>query len=159
MQQRLPSGKDLVFAQRTVTRPASAGDAHEAVDVATFWNLAAAGQFAMQWQVNDLCYGVRRSIEAELKAGRDVVVNGSREYVPQLQKQYPQAHVIWVEADTALLEQRLTSRGRESGAALLRRISRASQFPPIESQQVIRIDNSGKLETAGQRVLDLLARK
>ncbi|MBV8635424.1 MAG: phosphonate metabolism protein/1,5-bisphosphokinase (PRPP-forming) PhnN, partial [Burkholderiaceae bacterium] len=157
VQQRLPHG-NMVFARRTVTKPAASGDSHEAVDAATFWNLAAAGQFAMQWQVDGVSYGVRRGIEAELCAGHDVVVNGSREFVPQLQQLYPQAQVIWIEAEAHLLEERLAARGRESGAALLRRISRASQFPPLESKQVIRIDNSGEIETAGQRVLDILKR-
>jgi ribose 1,5-bisphosphokinase len=110
----------------------------------------------MQWQVDGISYGVRRSIEADLRAGLDVVINGSREYVPQLQQLYPQAQVVWIEAEAALLEERLTARGRESGAALLRRISRASQFPPLESRQVIRIDNSGEIAAAGQRVLDIL---
>jgi len=162
VQQRLPQEQAPVLARRTVTRPDGSGHGHESsesVDVATFWNLAAAGHFAMQWQANDLCYGVQRGIEADLKAGRDVLVNGSREYVPQLQQLYPQAQVIWVDAEPVLLQERLTARGRESGAALLRRISRASQFPAPESPQVIRIDNSGKLEVAGQRILDLLTRR
>ena len=156
VQQRLPQS-NTVFARRTVTKPAAA-DTHEAVDTASFWNLAAAGQFAMQWQVDGISYGVRRSIEADLQAGSDVVINGSREYVPQLQQLYPQAQVVWIEAEAALLEERLTARGRESGAALLRRISRASQFPPLESRQVIRINNSGEIESAGQQLLDLLRR-
>jgi len=156
VQQRLPQS-NTVFARRTVTKPAAA-DTHEAVDTASFWNLAAAGQFAMQWQVDGISYGVRRSIEADLQAGFDVVINGSREYVPQLQQLYPQAQVVWIEAEAALLEERLTARGRESGAALLRRISRASQFPPLESRQVIRIDNSSEIESAGQQLLDLLKR-
>lgn len=156
VQQRLPQS-NTVFARRTVTKPAAA-DTHEAVDTASFWNLAAAGQFAMQWQVDGISYGVRRSIEADLQAGSDVVINGSREYVPQLQQLYPQAQVVWIEAEAALLEERLTARGRESGAALLRRISRASQFSPLESRQVIRINNSGEIESAGQQLLDLLKR-
>ena len=163
VQQRLPHG-GMVFARRTVTKPVAAGQgsdggsAHESVDAAAFWNLAASGQFAMQWQVDGVCYGVRRGIEADLRAGFDVVVNGSREYVPQLEQLYPQAQVVWIEAEAHLLEERLTARGRESGAALLRRISRATQFSPPESKRVIRIDNSGELETAGQRVLELLRR-
>jgi len=145
VQTQMPERGELVFAQRTITRPQQSGDLHEAVDHSAFWRLAAAGQFAMIWEVNGLCYGVRRSIEAELKAGRDVVINGSREYVPQLQQLFPQAQVIWLEAEEAVLRERITARGRESGPALLRRISRATQF--------------GQLELAGQRILELLARR
>ncbi len=159
VQARIPEHAELVFAQRVITRPQQPGDTHEAVDHSTFWRLAAAGQFAMIWEVNGLCYGVRRSIEADLKAGRDVVINGSREYVPQLQQLFPQAQVIWLEADEALLRERLMARGRETGPALLRRISRATQFAAPDSHQVIRIDNSGQLELAGQRILQILKKR
>lgn len=159
VQTQLPESAGLVFAQRTITRPQQPGDQHEAVDHNAFWRLAATGQFSMTWEVNGVCYGVRRSIEADLKAGRDVVINGSREYVPQLQQRFPQAQVIWLEADEALLRDRITARGRETGPALLRRISRATEFVPPDSQQVIRIDNSGRLEVAGQRILELLGRR
>jgi ribose 1,5-bisphosphokinase len=160
VQQRIPAEVDLVFARRTITRPQDVGEEHEAVDVGTFWRLAAGGQFSMMWEANDLCYGVRRGIEADLKAGRDVVVNGSREYVPRLQQLFPQARVIWLEADATLLRDRIAaSRSSESGPALLRRLTRATQFVPPESPQVIRIDNSGQLETAGQRLLEILERR
>jgi ribose 1,5-bisphosphokinase len=159
VQERVPNRDNFLFARRTITRAQHDGDLHEGVDHSTFWRLAAAGQFSMIWEVNGVCYGVRRGIEAELKAGRDVIVNGSREYVPKLQQIFPQAQVIWLEADEAVLQERLIARGRESGPALLRRISRASQFAPPESRQVIRIDNSGQLETAGLEILGLLSRR
>jgi phosphonate metabolism protein PhnN/1,5-bisphosphokinase (PRPP-forming) len=159
VQKHIPAGTDLVFAQRATTRPQYAGEQHEEVDTGAFWRLAAAGQFAMIWEANEFCYGVRRGIEADLKAGRDVIVNGSREYVPQLQQLFPQAQVIWLEADPVLLRERLAARARETGPALLRRISRATQFVPPESQQVTRIDNSGALEVAGHRVLEILAKR
>lgn len=159
VQTRIPERAKLIFAQRTITRPQQPGDTHEAVDHGAFWRLAAAGQFAMMWEVNGLCYGVRRGIEADLRAGHDVVINGSREYVPQLQQLFPQAQVIWLEADAALLRERITARGRETGPALLRRIDRATQFVPPDNQRVITIDNSGQLELAGKRILDLLAKR
>jgi ribose 1,5-bisphosphokinase len=159
VQQRVPDDDKRLFARRTVTRAQYEGDVHEGVDHGAFWRLAAAGQFSMIWEVNGVCYGVRRGIEAELKAGRDVIVNGSREYVPKLQQNFPQAQVIWLEADEAVLQERLLARGRESGPALLRRISRASQFSPPENRQVIRIDNSGQLETAGLQILEILSRR
>ena len=159
VEQRLPHGAGIVFARRTINRPAHASEAHEAIDADRFWELAAAGQFAMIWQANDLCYGIRRGIEADLKAGRDVIVNGSREYVPQLRQLYPDAKVIWVEADAAVIQQRIESRRREEGPALLRRLERTSVFTSPDGQDVIRLDNSGRLEAAGQRLLGVLSKK
>nr|WP_083757397.1 phosphonate metabolism protein/1,5-bisphosphokinase (PRPP-forming) PhnN [Janthinobacterium sp. Marseille] len=146
----------LVFAQRTITRATQANEAHEAVDTASFWRLAAGGQFAMVWQANDLCYGIRRGIEADLKAGRDVVINGSRAYVPQLLQAFPDAIVIWIDASENLLRERLEARQREQGPALLKRLKRAKEFAPSEQAQVIRLDNSGALEAGGQKLLDIL---
>jgi phosphonate metabolism protein PhnN/1,5-bisphosphokinase (PRPP-forming) len=156
LQQRMPSGAGTVFARRTITRPAHSSEAHEPADTRSFWQLAAAGHFSMIWQANDLCYGIPRGIEAELKAGRDVVVNGSREFLPRLQQLFPQARVIWVEADTRQIRKRIESRQRETGAALLKRLDRVTQFTPPE--EVIRLDNSGPVEVAGQRLLEILAR-
>lgn len=146
----------LVFAQRTITRAMQGNEAHEAVDTPTFWRLAAGGQFAMVWQANDLCYGIRRGIEADLKAGRDVVVNGSRAYVPQLLQAFPDAVVIWIEAHENIVRERLETRHREEGPALLKRLKRAKEFVPSTQAQVIRLDNSGPLDLAGQKLLDIL---
>jgi ribose 1,5-bisphosphokinase len=158
LQQRVPADAGVVFAQRTITRASHPSESYEATDVATFWQHAASGQFSMIWQANDLCYGVRRGIEADLKSGRDVVINGSREYVPQLRRAFPDAHIVWIEADAATIQERLESRRRESGPALLRRIDRAMRFAAPTEPNVIRLDNSGPLELAGQRLLELLKR-
>jgi phosphonate metabolism protein PhnN/1,5-bisphosphokinase (PRPP-forming) len=158
VQEQIGDDAGIVFARRTITRPAHPSELHEAMEPAVFWHHAATGHFAMMWQANDLCYGVRRGIEAELAAGRDVVVNGSREYVPQLRFLFPDASVVWVDADASQIRERLESRKRESGAALLRRLERASQFTPPDMQQVVRLENSGPIEIAGRRLLELLRR-
>jgi phosphonate metabolism protein PhnN/1,5-bisphosphokinase (PRPP-forming) len=154
-----PADVDVVFTRRVITRPAHPSEPHEAIDAAAFWQLASTGQFAMIWQANGLCYGIRRGIEADLKAGRDVIVNGSREYIPQLRQLFPDARIVWVEADAAVIRQRIESRQRESGAALLQRLDRITQYTPPESEEVIRLDNSGPLEVAGRRLLEVLSRR
>lgn len=151
-----PPDAGIVFARRTITRAAHASEPHEPVDADGFWQLAAAGHFSMLWQANDLCYGIRRGIEAELKAGHDVVVNGSREYLPQLRRLFPDAQVIWIEADIAQIRQRIKERQRESEAALLRRLDRVTQFCPPDDQEVLRLDNTGPIDVAGQRLLEIL---
>lgn len=151
-----PPDAAIVFARRTITRAAHPSEPHEPIDSERFWQLAAAGHFSMVWQANELCYGIRRGIEAELKAGRDVVVNGSREYIPQLRRLFPQARVIWVDADIAQIRQRIEERQRESGAALLRRLDRVTRFSPANDEEVLRLDNTGPVEVAGQRLLDIL---
>ncbi|MFZ6645659.1 DUF1045 domain-containing protein [Undibacterium sp. TJN25] len=164
VRQHLAEDKAMVFPQRTITRPASHAEEHEAVSSEQFWQLASAGHFAMTWQSYDLCYGIRRSFEAELKAGRDVVISGSREFVPRLIQAYPEAQVIWIEADHALIRQRIEARlnlhekgnNGNNGAALLKRVQRNEQFSRPELPEIIKLDNTGSLETAGRRLLDIL---
>jgi ribose 1,5-bisphosphokinase len=159
VRQRMPADSRIVFARRTITRPAHASEAHEPADSSTFWQLAAGGHFSMMWQANDLCYGIRRGIEADLKAGHDVVVNGSREYIPRLLQQFPDARVIWIDADPARIRERIAARQRESGAALLRRIDRVTQFASPDADAVTCIDNSGPIEIAGERLLEILLKR
>lgn len=152
------AGAGIVFARRTITRPPHESESHDAVDPATFRRLCAAGHFAMVWEANDLCYGIPRSIEDELKAGRHVIVNGSRAFIPQLRQIFPDAEIIWLEADAAQIRQRIEARQREAGPALLRRVDRIGQFAPPEGERVIRIDNNGPVELAGRRLLEILSR-
>ncbi|MES2106082.1 MAG: DUF1045 domain-containing protein [Pseudomonadota bacterium] len=151
--------KEMVFVQRTITRPALTGEDHESISPEQFWQLAAAGHFAMTWQSYELCYGIRRGFEAELKAGRNVVISGSREFVPKLLQTYQDAQVIWIEADHVLLRQRMEDRLQRqngSGPALLKRVQRNVQFSRPEQPEVIKLDNSGSIESAGRRLLDIL---
>ncbi|WP_394778235.1 DUF1045 domain-containing protein, partial [Undibacterium sp.] len=116
VKQQLAGRQAMVFPPRTITRPAGSTEDHEAVSSEQFWQLAAAGHFAMTWQSYDLCYGIRRGFEAELKAGRDVVISGSREFVPRMMQAYPQAQVIWIEGDHALVRQRIEARLSRHGS-------------------------------------------
>jgi hypothetical protein len=99
VQEHMPADGEIVFAQPAITRPLQASESHEPVDETTFWQLAADGHFAMMWQADGLCYGIRRSIEVDVKTGRDVIVNGAQEYIEPLRRKFPEAQVIWY--DTA----------------------------------------------------------
>lgn len=157
VQERSPAHRAIVFAQRTITRPLHASEDHEVVTAEEYWRLAALGHFCMSWQANGLYYGIRRGIEAELKAGRDVVVNGSREYIPCLRLHFPAARVIWIDADEELLRERIAARQREAGAALLRRMDRVDRFRYPEDGDIVRLDNSGPIEVAGMKLMEILA--
>ncbi|MDB5990633.1 MAG: hypothetical protein JWQ10_2036 [Herbaspirillum sp.] len=154
---RLPAGLGPVFARRSITRPAHASEAHEPMTQAAFQHATQAGHFSMIWQANDTCYGIRREMEAELKAGRDVVVNGSREYIPQLRQLFPEAEILWISADPASIKQRIEGRSRETGAALENRLQRITAFNAEKKDGVTHIDNSGPLEIAGHRLLEIFS--
>lgn len=135
------------WARRTVTRAAQAGgEANECVSSAEFEQLRQAGAFAMDWQANGLCYGIRRPELAPLSTGHCVFVNGSRAYLPQVLRHWPQATVVQITARTELLLQRLRARNRESVQAISDRLARGVdlELPP----NAICIINEGPMADA-----------
>jgi ribose 1,5-bisphosphokinase len=135
------------FARRTITRPVKPDDEqHEAVNAARFEQLLEAQAFAMHWQANGLSYGIRRSELEPLDSGRWLFVNGSRAYLPQALQAWPQATVVHISASRDILAQRLAQRGRETGDAVAKRLSREVAFNL--PARVISIDNNGSLASA-----------
>lgn len=156
LQQHLGDNTRTVFARRAITRAPHPSEVHEPIDTETFWEQVCHGEFSMFWRANGACYGVRREIEADMRAGRDVIVNGSRAYAPCVRQAFPGAHIVWITADPQTISQRLVARRRETGAALRERVIRATQYVPPLDEKVIAIDNSGALEVAGAQLLGLL---
>ena len=158
--ERLAESHAIVFAHRYITRPAeSGGENHIALDPAEFQQRERLGLFAMTWQSHGYRYGVGIEIDTWLAQGLAVVVNGSRDYVPTVRKRYPDIHVVWVSAAPEAVESRLQSRGRESGEEMEARLKRNSRLGVAAPADVLRIDNDGTLEAAGERLIALLRRR
>ena len=148
----LPAHMPVHWAQRTITRPASAGgEAHEAIDTPHFLDLQSQGQLALAWQANGLHYGVRHTELAPLQQGHWVLVNGSRGHLPQALQSHPGLQVVHITADPATLVQRLTQRQRETPEQIQQRVARASAF--VVPQGAIEILNNRSLDAAGQQLL------
>ncbi len=145
----------FVFPRRVITRPATAGgEAHVAAGEAEFQAAAAAGEFALHWAAHGLRYGVPRSIEADLAAGRTVVVNVSRQAVEAARARFPRLRVILVTAPPELLADRLAARRRETGADLAARLDRKVDGP--HGADVTRFENAGSVAEAVGRFTALL---
>lgn len=74
----------------------------------------------MHWRANGLDYGIPRQVDQWLAAGRAVLVNGSRAYLPEARQRYPDLLAVLVEVKPEVLRQRLLARGgkrRRSGTA------------------------------------------
>ena len=140
------------FVERTVTRPP--GDAHEphaSVTEAEFEALAARGAFAVEWGAHGLRYGVPRSAHDALAAGSLVVLNGSREALGRIAAAFPgRREIVHVTVSRDRLETRLRARGRESEAAIERRLARKVD-PVVADDPVWRLDNNGTLADASRR--------
>jgi ribose 1,5-bisphosphokinase len=145
----------LTLARRVITRaPDSGGEDFTATDPASFATMAASGAFALHWRAHGLLYGIPAHINETLDAGHDVLVNLSRDVLPQAQAAFD-CLVIHLTADRAVLAQRLAQRGRETADDIAARLSRADAALP-QGLRAITIDNSGALDTTVQRILTLL---
>ncbi|GLK89423.1 phosphonate metabolism protein/1,5-bisphosphokinase (PRPP-forming) PhnN [Pseudomonas turukhanskensis] len=150
------------IVRRVITRSAEAvGEEAEAVSPEQFDRMEAVGAFAMSWRANGLAYGIPVQINDWLAAGHDVLVNGSRAYLPEARRRYPNMLAILLMVDPAVLRQRLLARGRESVAEIDARLARNGQFQPEgdEDQSLHLLDNSSHFERTVAELLDLIAQQ
>lgn len=154
--EKLAGESCIQFAHRYITRPADAcGENHIALTAEEFESRAAAGLFAMRWRSHGLDYGIGVEVLQWLDKGMTVVINGSRDYLPKAQSQYPELVPVIIEVSASLLKQRLLARGRESEQEIDQRLARnRSLHAQVEQAQVIR--NDGPLGVAGNKLVDLI---
>ena len=146
-------GSAAYLAPRVVTRPESATEANaQCVSEAEFEQLESCGALAMSWRANGHAYGIRSNIDDMLGKGLDVLVNGSRDYLPVACKRYPQLLPVLLDVPAPLLKKRLQTRGRENALQIRQRLARNAQFAAMDNthilRPIIRIDNSGTIENA-----------
>jgi len=168
------AARDCVIARRVITRSAeSVGEDAIGVSPAEFDAQETAGAFALSWRANGLAYGIPRQIDDCLVAGQDVLVNGSRAYLPEARQRYPELLAILLQVDEAALRQRLLARGRESAEQIEARLARSRSFvvggasaatvaaeaPPTpgSTERLIVLNNSGPLEQTVTQMLHLLS--
>jgi ribose 1,5-bisphosphokinase len=146
---------DFVFPRRVVTRPPDENESHDEMSPEAFEKAREDGQFALSWTAHGSHYGIPRSIDTSLKAGKVVAVNVSRTVLDEAMRTYPRLVALLVTAPAALLAERLALRGREDCAAVNRRVARPA--PPLPPElRVIEIANAGSFETAARRFSHLL---
>tara|TARA_E500000318_G_C3555508_1_gene210901 strand:- start:1192 stop:1749 length:558 start_codon:yes stop_codon:yes gene_type:complete len=134
------------FVRRDITRPADAGgEDHNPVSVEEFEATLEEGGYCLSWQAHDLRYGIPKTIEAELAAGRHVIVNVSRALIGTAREMFPDVRVVNITVPRAVLESRLRGRGRESEADIQKRLERAEAFT-LEGPGVTNFINDRPLE-------------
>ncbi len=153
---RLGSGEAVHLVQRAITRPTDAGgEVHECVSPEAFDARLCADGFAVAWEAHGLKYGIPRDAVERIGAGQTLIANGSRAALAQFRRVFPRLVIVQIVASADVLAQRLLARGRETEAEIRLRLAR--QTPDIIDKDVVVIDNSGPLETAGTQFADLVA--
>nr|WP_319527562.1 phosphonate metabolism protein/1,5-bisphosphokinase (PRPP-forming) PhnN [Pseudomonas laurentiana] len=153
-------GQGVMIARRVITRSAEAkGEEAQGVTPQQFELLCSQKAFALHWQANGLSYGIPVQIDAWLKDGRHVLVNGSRAHLSEARVRYPNLLPVLLTVDAGVLRQRLLGRARESLDDIERRLERSRALACAQDYTVHALDNSGELRDAVSRLLALLCQE
>jgi len=146
----VPRSAPIVFAHRYITRPVRAADEnHIALTDAEFELRVTYGCMAMHWASHGHRYGIGIEIHQWLARGLDVIVSGSREYLPQALARYPDLALVWITAPPQVLRGRLEARGRETSDSIAARLERAVAYSVAPQRPDLELLNDGELERAG----------
>lgn len=152
---RINGSQNIVFAHRYITRlPNYDLENHIYLSVEEFEQRKTAGLFCFYWNSHGYSYGIGIEVNQWLNAGFNVVINGSREYLPQAQLIFPLLKVILVESNKETIQQRLINRGRESNTEIEKRLERS--FDLSEYENILKINNDGHLDLAVNKMLNII---
>lgn len=153
--QALAKEPQFVFPRRVVTRPSSAAEDHDSLSETAFDDAVAEGSFALHWEAHGHKYGIPRTINDDIAAGRTVVCNVSRTIISQARAAYSAVVVVLITASPESLADRLANRQREASDTIRSRLTRNNQFSDLETDYVI--DNSGTSEQSVLRFIEILS--
>ena len=145
---RLSGNRRFVFPRRFVTRMADrSAEDHVTISEMEFALAINDEAFALWWRAHGNGYGIGRSIDSDLAAGRTVVINCSRTVIADAMHRYTNLLVVEVTAPPEVLHERMVSRGRESEAEAWLRVGREVPAQP-PGVPILKIDNAGLLDSA-----------
>lgn len=155
-QQAISQKEKIIIAHRYITRAnttATHGENFISLSNEEFIFRKNNQLFALNWQANNCCYGVGIEIDKWLESGLSIIVNGSRSYLVEAQKKYPENLVtIMVDVSEDILRQRLLKRQRESLEEIDARIYRHRQL-----KNTINVDEEIKNLTSVSDAVDNLS--
>jgi ribose 1,5-bisphosphokinase len=149
--------KAVIFSHRYITRPpGNSNENHVHLTAAEFNLRIEAGFFALHWESHGNHYGIGTEIDNWLEKGCNVVLNGSREYLPVARQLYPKMTVILIEASPETIINRLSSRGRETAEEIEKRIRRTREIN-ADPGNCIKVYNNDTIESAGEELIKILS--
>lgn len=154
--EKLADDPGVVFAHRYITRAADAGgENHVALTPAEFASRQRNRLFALAWYSHGHAYGIGIEINQWLAKGVSVVVNGSREYLDEASRRFPELLAVSIDVPTEVLRSRLLARGREDATSVEQRLERHRRMQgAVHAGHVI--TNDGPLERAGDLLVALV---
>ena len=167
----LANNEDFLFTRRIITRQSGisrqnrqdenskklGNEDNIEVSVAKFQKLLDQDAFSMHWFAHGICYGLPADIENDVKQGKIVIANISRNSLGMAKKLFDHVFVVEINAPAQILKERLINRKRESKSDIAERLERANvpiQLP--DGAAYCYIDNSGDVKIAVGKLLAIL---
>lgn len=150
----LNKNNDLYFSRRYVTR-AHAEGTDVACTAEEFAGYVKRGIFALNWEAHGLRYGIKTVIDSQLRAGKCVVVNGSRAYLAAALARYPRLIPVLISVPPEVARERLLARKREDAASMAERLSRSPGIA-VPPSRLVTVDNNGPPEEAARALVEIL---
>jgi len=144
---------NIVFARRVVTREASSFEDNAQLSVDDFCAALARGEFAMHWEAHGHRYGLPRTIDDDIRAGRTVVVNVSRSVIDVMRHAYVNVLVVAITAPSDVLAQRLAMRARTSDGTLQDRLTRKVADEAAADKTIV---NVGSAEFHARQLVQII---
>ena len=144
---------NIVFARRVVTREASSFEDNVQLSVDDFCTALARGEFAMHWEAHGHRYGLPRTIDDDIRAGRTVVVNVSRSVIDVMRHAYVNVLVVAITAPSDVLAQRLAMRARTSDGMLQDRLTRKVADEAAADKTIV---NVGSAEFHARQLVQII---
>ncbi|MGV0876838.1 phosphonate metabolism protein/1,5-bisphosphokinase (PRPP-forming) PhnN [Martelella sp. FLE1502] len=152
----LRSHPRFAVVRRVITRPSDHdSEIHETMTPDAFAAKKAVGDFAVSWSAHGLDYGIPAEHRAFVANGGVALCNGSRKALDDFRSAFARLTVVNVTARPEILAARLAARGRESAEQIAARLARSTMAVHGDFD-VVTIDNSDALETAGDRLVALI---
>ncbi|SES96813.1 ribose 1,5-bisphosphokinase [Thorsellia anophelis] len=149
--------RSLLVAHRYITRAfENSNENHVMLTEAEFMYRKASGLFCMDWEANGLRYGIGQEVKSWIEKGHDVVVNGSRAYLPEAKSIFgPNLVAICLVVPEPILKKRLIERGRESIDEIDARLARAKHYADTLPAYTHFIENDSHIESALKKLYSL----
>jgi ribose 1,5-bisphosphokinase len=153
----LAKNSNTVFAHRYITRPHDAGgENHVALSDDEFEARVSRNLFPLHWHSHGMRYGIGCEVNHWLAKGLTVILNGSRAYLPDAARHYPELVPVLIEVSPDVLRSRLHSRGREDAEEVDARLRRAGEFGKLHHAKMLRFPNDASLDETGPSFVELI---
>lgn len=141
-----------IVAHRYITRPVRENDEnHVELSEFDFNRRKKSELFLFDWQSHGNQYAIGKEVKKWVKAGQNVIINGSRLYLNSAREIYPKMVPVWLSVSEEILRQRLLDRGRETSKEIENRIHRNRKLEKLKLNNCTYINNDQSIEdTIGQ---------